>query len=189
MIDARQCTALAMLMLCTACATPERIVLLPDAGAKPTSIEVRGKSGNAVLSVPYAEAVVTARDTVVGKTDAESVAKRYVDVIAATPGGETQVGINALSQFWSALISSFSDTCFEIEHLVANERPGRATSIAMRWRVQAVHTGAGRYGVPSGRPVEVMGISHADVEQGRILREWVLMDDVAIWMQVLSPRA
>ena len=85
MIDARQCTALAMLMLCTACATPERIVLLPDAGAKPTSIEVRGKSGNAVLSVPYAEAVVTARDTVVGKTDAESVAKRYVDVIAATP--------------------------------------------------------------------------------------------------------
>ena len=113
----------------------------------------------------------------------------HENVIAATPGGQTQVGIKAVSQFWAALVSSFSDVRFEIEHLVANERLGRATSIAMRWRVHAVHTGDSRYGVPSGRPVEVMGISHADVEQGRIVREWVLMDDVAIWMQVLTPRA
>lgn len=85
MMNAKVILSGAILILCAACATPERIVLLPDAGAKPTSIEVRGKSGTAVLAIPYAEAVVTARDTVVGKVDAETVAKRYADVIAATP--------------------------------------------------------------------------------------------------------
>jgi hypothetical protein len=34
-----------------------------------------------------------------------------------------------------------------------------------------------------------MGIVHAELVQGRVLREWVLIDDVAIWMQVLTPQA
>jgi predicted ester cyclase len=122
--------------------------------------------------------------------DASNLASRWHEgVIAATPGGETQVGVNALAGFWSAVTASFPDAQFEVEHLVANHREGRATSIAMRWRARAVHAGAGRYGAPSGQPVEVLGISHADVEHDRIVREWVLMDDVAIWMQVLKPQA
>jgi hypothetical protein len=34
-----------------------------------------------------------------------------------------------------------------------------------------------------------MGIVHAELVQGRVLREWVLIDDVALWMQVLVPQA
>jgi hypothetical protein len=30
---------------------------------------------------------------------------------------------------------------------------------------------------------------HAELVQGRVLREWVLIDDVALWMQVLVPQA
>jgi hypothetical protein len=37
--------------------------------------------------------------------------------------------------------------------------------------------------------VEIMGISHAEFANGRVLREWLLVDEVAIWMQVLAPRA
>ena len=85
MMNAKHFLLTATLIVFAGCATPERIVLLPDAGGKQTAIEVRGKSASAVLAAPYAEAVVTARDTVVGKTDAETVAKRYGDVINATP--------------------------------------------------------------------------------------------------------
>ena len=106
-------------------------------------------------------------------------------VIVALPGGETAVGA-ARSRFWDGLVAALKATHFEVEHLVANERVGRATSIAMRWRVRATHSGAGRYGAPSGRPVEVLGISHADVQQGRVVREWVLIDEVALWMQILE---
>ncbi len=112
----------------------------------------------------------------------------HEEVIAMVPGGETLLGAPALAKFWSTVVSSLPNAQFEVEHLVANARVGRATSVAMRWRARALHSGAGRYGAPSGRAVEVMGISHADMEHGRIVREWVLMDDVAIWMQVLQPQ-
>ena len=65
----------------------------------------------------------------------------------------------------------------------------RATALAMRWRLQARHSGAGRYGQATGRQVEVMGISHAEIEAGLVVREWHLIDDVAVWMQLLDPRA
>ena len=60
----------------------------------------------------------------------------------------------------------------------------------MRWRAQAVHTGSGvnstRYGDATGRSVEILGINHAEIVNGKILREWVLLDDIALWMQVLQ---
>ena len=31
-----------------------------------------------------------------------------------------------------------------------------------------------------------MGINHAEFFNGRVLREWVLVDDIALWMQVLT---
>ncbi len=108
-------------------------------------------------------------------------------VIAALPGGESAVERGALGRFWAGLRQALPARSYEVEHLVANPRPGRATALAMRWRARTEHTGPGRYGTPSGRPVELLGICHAEVEHGRVVREWVLIDDVATWMQVLAP--
>lgn len=110
------------------------------------------------------------------------------DVITALPGGEVAVGLPALQRFWAGLAEALPAPRITVEHLVANLRPGRATAIALRWRAQALHAGAGSYGPPSGRPVEVLAISHAEVEGGRVVREWHLIDDVAVWMQILTPR-
>ena len=49
--------------------------------------------------------------------------------------------------------------------------------------------GAGLYGAASGRTVELLGINHAECVGGKVLREWVLLDEVALWMQVLTARA
>jgi predicted ester cyclase len=111
------------------------------------------------------------------------------DAIAALPGGEMAVGVDAIQAFWRGMTGALSATAIQIEHRVANERPGRATAVAARWRVQARHAGEGRYGHATGRAVEVLGISHAELETGRIVREWHLIDDVAIWMQLLDPRS
>ena len=108
----------------------------------------------------------------------------HSEVIVATPGGEVCVGKAALAQFWMSLQRALPNAKFSIEHLVINERAGRAASIAMRWRAQAMHQGKGRYGQPTGKPIEVMGICHADMVDNQIVREWVLFDDVAVWMQI-----
>ena len=118
-------------------------------------------------------------------------------VISALPGGQTACGRAVLDEFWHSLRAALQAAEFSVEHLVANARNARsarnprnsrATAIAMRWRVRASHDGAGRYGPPTGKPVQIMGISHAEVDHnGRVVREWVLIDEIALWMQLLNP--
>ena len=114
------------------------------------------------------------------------LATHATDVIAATPGGEVRVGLAALQAFWGSVREALPDAQFSVEHLVANVRPGRATALALRWRATALHAGGNRYGKPSGKAIEVMGICHAQMQDDRIVREWILMDDIAIWMQTLT---
>jgi len=111
------------------------------------------------------------------------------DVIAALPAASVAVGRGARARFWGDLLQAVPRPRVDIEHLVSVPRPGRATAVAMRWRWHASHEGDGRYGPPTGRPVEILGITHLEIEEGLIVREWVLIDEVANWMQVLSPQA
>jgi predicted ester cyclase len=114
-------------------------------------------------------------------------ATHHDTVIAAIPGGEARVGLAALNAFWLEMRSAFPNGEFSVEHLVANERGDKPSiAVAMRWRLRATHQGAGRYGAPTGRAVEILGIQHAEIEHGKVVREWVLIDDVAVWMQVLE---
>jgi predicted ester cyclase len=108
--------------------------------------------------------------------------------LLAAPGGETQYGHLEIRDFWIPFLAAFPRAQFELEHLAEVQRPGRNPAVAMRWRVRAWHEGPGRYGEPGGRQVEIMGISHAEFAAGRILREWLLIDDVALWMQILAPQ-
>lgn len=110
------------------------------------------------------------------------------EIISALPGGEAAVGKNEIQYFWKSIVNSINLNSFQIEHLVANTRPQRPTIVAARWRVQGSHDFDGRYGKATGKPVEILGITHAEFQDGYVFREWHLIDDVAVWMQVLDPR-
>jgi len=117
---------------------------------------------------------------------AAPLATLHPELLAWVPGGEARVGAAAMGEFWQGLGAAFPGARLEVEHLAAQPRPGRATAIAMRWRLHGAHAGPGRYGEPTGAPVSLLGISHAEWEQGRVVREWVLLDEVATWMQLLA---
>lgn len=110
------------------------------------------------------------------------------DVQAAIPGGDVLWGVGELQAWWTGWVSALPGATFEVEHLAEVRRPERSPAVAMRWRVRGVHAGWGRWGRPSGRPVEIMGISHAEFDGGRMVREWIVADEVAIWMQILEPQ-
>ena len=104
------------------------------------------------------------------------------------PGGRTLFGHDEVASFWRQLFTALEVQSFAVEHLTLHQGDGRADRVAFRWRAKALHQGAGRYGTPTGKPIELMGINHAEFYRGRVLREWVLVDDVALWMQVLAPQ-
>lgn len=122
------------------------------------------------------------------KQPSDQQARLSPDVICALPGAAVAVGATSRSAFWSSLLQALPSAQVSMEHLVSVPREGRATAVAMRWRWRSAHEGAGRYGPPTGREVEILGITHAEIEHGLVMREWVLIDEVANWMQVLTPR-
>ena len=105
------------------------------------------------------------------------------------PGGCTRFGQDEVASFWEALFGAFAVRQFTVEHLALQRGDGRADRVALRWRAQTAHTGAGIFGTATGKPVEIMGINHVEFFRGRVLREWVLVDEIALWMQVLDTEA
>lgn len=73
-------------LLCSACATPERVVLLPEADGTPSAVVVRARQGGElVLDQPYAMARIERARVTAEASDAASVTKRYRAVIDALP--------------------------------------------------------------------------------------------------------
>ncbi len=105
------------------------------------------------------------------------------------PNGHAAFGVDAAEAFWFGYTAAFCGATLYIDSLAERIEPGRTPRVAMRWRLVGRHTGGGRFGAATQQPVEILGITHAEVDhaRGRILREWVLVDEVALWMQILSP--
>lgn len=105
------------------------------------------------------------------------------------PNGQTSFGIDAAEAFWFGYTAAFSGATLHIDSLCERIDIGRTPRVAMRWRLTGRHAGGGRFGAATNQPVEILGITHAEVDhaRGRILREWVLIDEVALWMQIQSP--
>jgi predicted ester cyclase len=105
------------------------------------------------------------------------------------PGEAHQYGKVAAHDYWYSLFSAFKVEQFSIEHLVENSSSQRGRRVALRWRAMARHQAAGesgqQFGVATARLVEIMGINHIEIVDDLVLREWVLIDEVALWMQIL----
>ena len=117
-----------------------------------------------------------------------AVLQRHADeaISACLPSGQAAMGVADLEAFWSGFTAAFSGAVLHIDSLAERIDAGRAPRVAMRWRIVGTHAGGGRYGAATHKPVEVLGITHAEVFEGRVLREWVMVDEVALWMQLLA---
>lgn len=102
------------------------------------------------------------------------------------PGGLQVFGHDPVERFWFGWLAAFADAELTVEHLIALEEPGRPVRVAARWRAVGTHCGHGAFGPPTGAPIHVMGISQAHVVDGRVVAEWVLMDEIAVWKQVVA---
>ena len=105
----------------------------------------------------------------------------------AIPGGETRYGHGDIDRFYLGYLASFPDACPSrcTAQWSTAIRAGRC-AIALRWSLDATHSGYGHFGAPTGAPVHVMGFSHAEIVDGLVRYEWVVTDEVAIWKQIIA---
>jgi len=103
----------------------------------------------------------------------------------AYPCGVEAHGIDAVKEFFIGLRSAFPYANFKIEHQIGRHDAMFSPRSAIRWSLTGKHEGYGRYGPPTGAKVHVMGVSHVEFGPWGLRRETTLIDDIAIWKQIL----
>jgi hypothetical protein len=111
-------------------------------------------------------------------------------IIGEYAGAQNAIGRDAVTAFWVGLRSSFPSAHFAIHHRIGMDADMLSPRAAVRWSLDGVHDGWGSFGRPTGAPVHVMGMSHAEYgpygpEGVGLRREFALYDEVAIWKQIL----
>lgn len=106
------------------------------------------------------------------------------------PGHVTGHGHAAADRFWMSLRAAFPSAQFTIHHRIGREDPSMPPRAAVRWSMTGTHDGWGGFGRPTGAPVHVMGLTHAEfgslgAAAPTLRREWTLFDETAVWKQIL----
>jgi predicted ester cyclase len=99
---------------------------------------------------------------------------------------ETVHGCDAVRDQWVSLRAAFPSSSFRIDHAMCRQvDPNMPPRAAFRWTLDGHHDGPGLFGTPTGAHVHVMGMTHQEIGPRGIRREWTLIDETAIWKQIL----
>ena len=85
---------------------------------------------------------------------------------------------------WLRLRSALPSAQFQVHHVIGREDANQPIRAAVRWSLSGGHDGFGSYGAPTGAPVYVMGITHAEWGPWGLRREFTVFDEIAIWKQI-----
>ncbi|MFA8384770.1 MAG: ester cyclase [Pelagibaca sp.] len=103
----------------------------------------------------------------------------------AYPGHITGAGHRDADRFWMQLHAAIPNARFSVDHQIGMEEPLSPARAAVRWSLQGTHSGWGMFGTPTGADIYIMGITQAEFGRNGLRREWTLIDETAIWKQIL----
>ena len=146
----------------------------------------RGRGNDTHWGAQYAELltqIMTGNLSVIPKAYDRAARLSY-------PGGVEALSHAGADRFWLGLRAAFPSARFQIHHVIGREDPLMPPRAALRWSLHGRHDGWGSFGRPTGAEVFVMGLSHAEFgalggEAPKLRREWALIDETAIWKQIL----
>ncbi len=95
-------------------------------------------------------------------------------------------GAGDYQQFLSSIRSAFPDLEVQVDEVywMGNDNDGYLTS--ERWSAEGTHTGAGLYGEPTGKSVQIWGITQHRIIDGKITQEWLLFNELDLMMQLAA---
>ena len=116
-----------------------------------------------------------------------AVVRREYDRAVRTehPGAEGGWSYEFAETRWMRLRSSFPSARFDVHHVIGRSDEAQPHRAAVRWSLEGKHDGYGAFGAPSGAPVHIMGMTHAEFGPWGLRREFTLYDEVSVWKQIL----
>lgn len=97
-------------------------------------------------------------------------------------------GIEGYQQAIIDLLAVFPDARVEVRDIAVAESEDLGLRIAVIWVLHGTYSGVPLYGKPTRKPVKVLGASHYEMRDGKILREWRIFDEIAVLAQIIRAR-
>lgn len=117
---------------------------------------------------------------IVSRRNPDALEEVYAaDVVLHEPDQDLR-GLEEVKQYLSMYVSAFPDLNVTVEDVIAEG--DRAVT---RWTLRGTHEGEiEEFGPPTGRQVELGGISIQRIEGGKIVEEWERYDNLSVLQQL-----
>jgi predicted ester cyclase len=102
------------------------------------------------------------------------------------PARHLSYGRSRAGNLFYGILASIPDGRFEPHHIIVQQEEEKAIRVALRWSYCGSHDGIGRYGASSEIPLALLGISHFELRKGKIVNEWLLLDETAVYAQIAA---
>ena len=83
-----------------------------------------------------------------------------------------------------SLLASFPNARLVVDRVTCNDHPDGSCHASVRWWLRGLHEGLGAYGAPTGKPVEILGVTQYRVEAGKIVEAWEIYDGLDLLRQL-----
>jgi pimeloyl-ACP methyl ester carboxylesterase/predicted ester cyclase len=96
-------------------------------------------------------------------------------------------GVAAVIHQHLGLIGSIPDASYEPQYISSVPSEEGGVKVAVRWIMEGHHLGYGilsELGDPTGKRLQVMGMSHYHYKDGKIVDEWTVYDELSLLTQI-----
>ncbi|RCK68017.1 hypothetical protein DT076_18355 [Desertihabitans brevis] len=139
---------------------------------------------------PEVEMVLEFLENVWNQRELEKVGRYWIrDLVLNDVADRTVIRPEGYRRSLLTLLRAFPGARFEWRDVQTHHAERYAgLRIAVTWRMLGVYDGMADYGPLTGSPVEVLGISQFLVQDGRLVKETRVYDDLAIRTQIIGAR-
>ena len=85
-----------------------------------------------------------------------------------------------------SLLAAVPDGEIEVRDICAHESPDLGLRVGVIWLLRGSYSGTPLYGPTNMAPLNILGSSHFEFRQGKIIREWRIFDEIAVIAQILA---
>ena len=119
-------------------------------------------------------------EMLVNEQNPDGIDKLYTpDLVWHEPDQDIQ-GPEQARQFLSTYLTAFPDMRCSVEDVIAE-----GDKVVTRWTIRGTHQGElEEYGPPTGKQIEIKGITIHRIEGGKIAEEWERYDNLSVMQQL-----
>lgn len=96
-------------------------------------------------------------------------------------------GVDNIIGFYLEILGAIPDARVSVDYS-CNNSMREGTWVAVRWTLSGIHSGLSRWGEPTGEPLLILGESQYRLQDGQVLEEWLVFDELAVLTQIERAR-